>query len=394
MAGERTESNNILKIGNVELIGDSSKEFTAQLHTLITLDLKSVRDSLIAYAAQCHVLEMNDEPTVIYTFYRLPTIADTSVVDLSPFEYDDESTGESYTVSEDGQLIISAEIDDPENFDDLLEVVRPFLRTRGLEIIGLGSRRVSYFNTLKIGVSSASVERYTIRDIVEVLRSVRLLLSSGHLDLSTAEGVYLAATSGNVEILIGSPEGRHFDAKEKGYTLRSDEEKFEFSLDLASFANTDMGGVILLGVATKKDPNGQDVVDRVPGCRPGSLNLMQMTDVANSWIVPPIEGLELRLATALEGKHLCVIFVPPQPAYTQPFVVRRGTIDRGKISGSVVTVPYRTGHGKLTMSPEALHSLLVAGRAALNARDEGRRHLATPAKIMADRVTPEHPPIP
>lgn len=67
---------------------------------------------------------------------------------------------------------------------------------------------------------------------------------------------------------------------------------------------------------------------------------------------------------------MLVVSVPPQADELQPFLVR-GAIVAGKFKGSYISIVTRRGEDTVATDPAAIHSLLVAGKAAL--RGERRR---------------------
>ena len=64
------------------------------------------------------------------------------------------------------------------------------------------------------------------------------------------------------------------------------------------------------------------------------------------------------------GKVVAYIDVPPQPPELRPFMLRE-TTSTGQQKTHSVAIPIRSGAETEYDSPEALHSLIVAGRAAL-----------------------------
>jgi hypothetical protein len=183
-------------------------------------------------------------------------------------------------------------------------------------------------------------------------------------DPSAMDGAHALLLMGRPEVLLGQPESAWLDAKRKGYGLQHSEvEKYEYARDLASFANSETGGLLVIGLSTTKDDSGMDIISEVTPCKPGSMNTQTYAHVAHAKVVPPIEGLEISPIRLDEGE-LLVIRVPPQAEYLKPFLVA-GAIINDKVSGSFISIPQRRGTDKWNMSPAAIHSLLVAARVAL-----------------------------
>ncbi|MEV2241268.1 RNA-binding domain-containing protein [Micromonospora sp. NPDC049891] len=181
-------------------------------------------------------------------------------------------------------------------------------------------------------------------------------------------GVLALMASKIPEALLGQPESQWLEVKQKGYGFENDRQKHEFALDLAAFANCDSGGIIVVGLSTSRDASGQDIITAANGCSPGSLNVDSYAEVAKHRVVPPIEGLDIRVISSNDRSFLMAL-VPPQPQQFRPFLVRGGVISGDRVSGAAFTIPQRVGSEKWNVSAEAVHSQLVAARIALSRAD-------------------------
>jgi len=85
--------------------------------------------------------------------------------------------------------------------------------------------------------------------------------------------------SEKTEELLGSQESRTLDFKESVGGLSSD--------DLVSFANSETGGTILLGVREKKDEQGRQTTEII-GCEIGDKAKLSILGKAGS-CMPPVE---------------------------------------------------------------------------------------------------------
>lgn len=193
---------------------------------------------------------------------------------------------------------------------------------------------------------------------------VRTCLRHSTMDPRSVHGAYLLVISGFPEGLIGQPESEWLEVKRKGYALREESQKHELAMDLAAFANSDQGGLIIIGAGSTKDAAGRDTISSVVGCSPGSLPTDEYLMVANSRITPPIEGLQIQLVNRQEH-HLAIIRIPKQFEYLKPFLVKGALTSTGRVTGAAFTIPRRAGTSRSNMSAEAVHSLLVAARALL-----------------------------
>jgi predicted HTH transcriptional regulator len=97
--------------------------------------------------------------------------------------------------------------------------------------------------------------------------------------LNRGEPFEYSGLSERVEELLGSQEGPGLDFKESVGALSAD--------DLVAFANTDAGGVILLGVRELRDSRGMQAAE-VVGCEVGDKAKLNILGKAES-CVPPVE---------------------------------------------------------------------------------------------------------
>jgi hypothetical protein len=246
---------------------------------------------------------------------------------------------------------------------EALALTMPYLAARGCTLLQFEAflqENADGGITLDISVP----DNLRIGDCVSLGQTLTKLLRFREWDPRSIDGAHALLLTGRPDVLLGQPESTWLEAKRKGYGLQHSEvEKYEYARDLASFANSENGGLLVIGLATDTDNAGIDVIRKVTPCKPGALNTQSYAHVAHSKIVPPIEGLEISRITVDDGEML-VIRVPPQAEYLKPFLVA-GAVINGKVTGAFVSLPQRRGTDKWNMSPEAIHSLLVAARVAL-----------------------------
>ncbi|MEU7995842.1 hypothetical protein AB0B83_10950 [Micromonospora sp. NPDC049060] len=205
---------------------------------------------------------------------------------------------------------------------------------------------------------------WTIEKALALAELIGLIVGPDQIDPSSPAGAFSLLASGHHEGLIGQAESSFLEAKEKGYGFQNENQKHEYAMDLAALANTERGALLILGIKTAKNAAGQDVITGAPGCSVGSLSVETYTQVARQRIVPPITGVEFHLLE-FSGRHFMAILIPSQPEYLKPFLVKGGITLEGRTNGASFTIPTRIGDSRWNMSAEAVHSLLVAARAAL-----------------------------
>ncbi|MGH2550384.1 MAG: AlbA family DNA-binding domain-containing protein, partial [Thermomicrobiales bacterium] len=169
--------------------------------------------------------------------------------------------------------------------------------------------------------------------------------------------------SGYAASLVSLEEGPWFDAKSAPYQLDSEAQKWELTKDVVSFANSESGGVILIGATTVKDPNGE-IVKSVRGFQSSMVNPDRYKKLLIARSHPRIEGLEIRLASVADDREVAFIYVPPQREELKPFVID-GIVTAGGTRTTFVSIPVRDGENTRYAGTAEIRSLLQAGRVAL-----------------------------
>lgn len=112
--------------------------------------------------------------------------------------------------------------------------------------------------------------------------------------------------------LLGSQEGTGLDFKESVNALSAE--------DLVAFANTEHGGVVLLGVRELRDSRGMQLAEIV-GCEVGDKAKLNILGKAES-CVPPVE-VRVFLENRDGGKPFLRVEIPP--GRNRPYCTSGGT---------------------------------------------------------------------
>ncbi len=182
--------------------------------------------------------------------------------------------------------------------------------------------------------------------------------------------------------LLGQPEAPWLEAKRAPYRLAADAEKLELAKDVAGIAAGRSGGLIVLGLATKRGPDG-DVVSKLHPLRLSEVRAADYRRVINRYVYPLPEGLTIEKIDSGSGEGYVVIDIPEQPEELKPFLVTHALVG-GRVTGNHVSIVQRHGQDNLAATPAAIHGLLVAGRAALAAVRGPSLH--GPAREEADEA--------
>ena len=137
--------------------------------------------------------------------------------------------------------------------------------------------------------------------------------------------------SGDFDLLKGKIESEWLDCKREIYLLDEDKGKRELAKDVSSFANSDEGGFILIGVGTEK--NDQSQVDTIVRIRPfpeNKVNIEQYHSVIKEWVFPAVDVKVEWKNYKQSNKGILIITVPPQSEGQKPFLISRTIEDSGK----------------------------------------------------------------
>lgn len=205
------------------------------------------------------------------------------------------------------------------------------------------------------------------------------------------DDVRAALSAGNLEALIGLEECGWMDVKCAPYMVdKGAHHKEELVKDVAGFANTATGGLLIIGFKTTT-ANGVETVSKVSAVPRTLVDTETYRKLIDDRVYPHIEDLELRWVECGEGKGVLSIDIPAQPASARPFVIPAPT---GKDAKSVtgLAVPVRRGDQTVFWSGPEAHRRLSAGWMAIGAPaadDSGAYRAAevpaAPGEDAADR---------
>jgi hypothetical protein len=172
--------------------------------------------------------------------------------------------------------------------------------------------------------------------------------------------------AGRTDVIIGEPETIWLDAKGEPYPLGSDPQKWEFAKDVAAFANTGSDALIVLGVATRKSPNG-DVLNTTRPFRLASMDVAQMRATLRERLTPDIPDIDIGVVPSRKSPAYGFgwIFIPAQGRELLPFMVKGAMTGAGTWKGTHISIPVRSVEDTVYTDPAAIHSMLAAGRIAL-----------------------------
>jgi hypothetical protein len=175
--------------------------------------------------------------------------------------------------------------------------------------------------------------------------------------------------SGRADALIGRAEFECLEVKSTAYDLREVADalwKLELAHDVAQFANSQKGGLLLIGFRTRI-VNGLDIIQKITAVQPKAGRVQSYKDILKSKIHPPIGGVEVGSVPLADGNEIIYFYVPPQPEDAKPYIISGAAIDGAFVSGGV-SIVRRQDDSSIPVTAQEIHAALVIGRAVVRGR--------------------------
>ncbi|MGW4981630.1 AlbA family DNA-binding domain-containing protein [Streptomyces mirabilis] len=139
--------------------------------------------------------------------------------------------------------------------------------------------------------------------------------------------------------------------------------KEELVKDVAAFANTSTGGLLIIGFKTRT-ANAVETVSEVTPVPRTLVNTDTYRKLIDERVFPQVQDLELTWIDRGDGKGVLSIDIPVQPAAARPFVIPAPT-GRDEKSVGGLAVPVRRGDRTVFWSAPEAHRRLSAGWMAI-----------------------------
>ncbi|CAL9474927.1 hypothetical protein [Streptomyces sp. enrichment culture] len=160
--------------------------------------------------------------------------------------------------------------------------------------------------------------------------------------------------------LLGLRECLWLDAKREPYELKNPVHVEELAKDVAGFANTAIGGLIVLGIGTREE-HGSEVLDQLVPFQRSIVHSKQYRDLIRERITPSPRGVSVEWSDCGNGTGVAFIDIPRQPAANFPYVVAAPVGKPGKVNATTVAVPIREADHTTWLPRTEIHRLLHAG---------------------------------
>jgi len=212
----------------------------------------------------------------------------------------------------------------------------------------------------------------TLADMHEIGQSVLELLQAAATRSLTRESVGHLIRGGHADLLVGQEENDWFDAKVDHYEMSQLRGKIALARAVGRFANAERGGLVVVGVRTKKSSAGESVSAIVGVPVDGSAE-RRYRQALNQCLYPPVEFLTIESVLITESNRmLMLIDIPPQPEELKPFLVHGAIVD-GNVEGAFISIVRRRGEESIPVTAPMIHSTLAAGRALLRGSPQSER---------------------
>lgn len=200
-------------------------------------------------------------------------------------------------------------------------------------------------------------ELYVVgQDAIALMEAIR----GGPLTRQTVSDL---VRGGHARVLIGQCEGHWLDIKSQHYDLTTDRGQISIAQSVTRFCNSEVGGLVVVGMTTKRIPGGEEI--RSINALPRDDNMpRRYQQTLEKRVFPPPDNLSVESILVGTDKMLMLIDVPPQPEELKPFLVHGAIVD-GRIEGAFISIVRRRGESSIPVTAPMIHSTLAAGRALL-----------------------------
>lgn len=140
------------------------------------------------------------------------------------------------------------------------------------------------------------------------------------MPVSDLDGARVALRDGKPAELLGLAECGWLDAKDGVYQLDDPAKAEELVKDVAGFANAKAGGLLLVGVSTRKE-HDREILDQVRPVPRALVDLDRHRKLIRERVIPPPRGVSVEWIDCGQGTGVLMVDVPAQPPACLPYVV-------------------------------------------------------------------------
>jgi hypothetical protein len=203
-----------------------------------------------------------------------------------------------------------------------------------------------------MGLPHLNTRGRTLRELYDIGQDAYALFGAMHGGQLTRETAGDPIRTGHANVLIGQPEGHWLEVKRQHYDLSVDTGKIKLPESVSRFCNSEEGGLVVYGIASKKVPN--DVIRRICPLRRDKGMVGRYRRVLRDHLHPPPDNLRIEAVDMPDDGMLILIDVPPQPEELKPFVVHGAVVD-GKAEGEFISIVRRQGDETIPITAPMIH---------------------------------------
>ncbi|GFG65511.1 hypothetical protein MKUB_30010 [Mycobacterium kubicae] len=244
-------------------------------------------------------------------------------------------------------------------------VLKTFMMRNGLELCLIELHpQYAYPPWRWRAAATVQVRGKSITDCVALAKDAIALAEAfgqnGNLNRQIAADLVRA---GHVSSLLGQPEGHWLEVKRQHFELPGPVGTIRLAEAVAKFANSELGGLIVIGLAAKKIPGGEVIHRHCPVPIDGKT-VKRYRQALEFRLYPPPDRLTIEPIGDPGNLGVILIDIPPQPEELKPFLVH-GAIVNGAVEGAFISIVRRRGESSIPTTASMIHSTLAAGRALL-----------------------------
>jgi hypothetical protein len=169
---------------------------------------------------------------------------------------------------------------------------------------------------------------------------------------------------GRWDLFYGQRESEWLEAKAEPYDhleKKGRKWRFELAKDVAAMANVPGGGMIVIGMSTGDDGDGDYIDGHLEFDLKRVKGPVYRRHVAQL-VYPNVAGFEVRRIKGVKKGHgLAVLVIPPQPELSRPFLVQ-GSYQEGNLNEELILLPVRRGDETDLLDAGVLHTRLSLGQ--------------------------------
>ncbi|MGY2033147.1 AlbA family DNA-binding domain-containing protein [Nocardia gipuzkoensis] len=236
----------------------------------------------------------------------------------------------------------------------ILSITEPLLAARSMTCV-----ETSFYNNTSDGsiceLTVLPPPDTTVREMAFMVSHLRDIVMNEPLS-ATPANAFRAIESGEIQFLLGTVESEMLDAKD-GHYPKNDRARVVIAGDIAAFANSTKGGIIVIGARTVKDLHGRDTLAEVNGCAIDVGAKDRYMKAIEALVYPEIAGIKMCRAPAALGEVFAIL-IPAQQPDRLPFIVRGAAQTEARMSSALFQVPVRQGDSNVPARIENIHRRL------------------------------------